>query len=430
MKQEKQRAGLAPTPSYVRYEDLRDEEEIGSTKLAINQRKTDYQKKLEEVSYSEAHTISNTDACFERFVDIFLIASVSVVVIFFVVLFYYDSLPINKINSIVIINSFLPPTLCHQIIQISELYAKEHSWTTSRHRNYPTTDVPVFYLNDFNISINLLSGSEQDKAIGKEIPFVKWLNHTIERQIFPLMSDAFQIPIEETLPDDLSEEQRREKRRELSEFYVKDLFLVKYDATNPDSQNFLEKHIDSSLLTFSLSLSSPASEVRHILEDRDRGESTRDAADIEEIRAHSYEGGGTKFYLSERVETNYIGSLMLHNSRVYHEGIKITKGRRYIIVGFVNIRLKQRDEEVATKSGWWDRWRRRLDFYTNDLYARKFGDLSHCIERLSYIPREESTTLQHHLLYHRQQLPVVRLDEFYLTGKPLPIPILIPTPAD
>jgi len=32
------------------------------------------------------------------------------------------------------------------MIQLSELYAKSNGWTTQRHKNYPTTDIPVYKL--------------------------------------------------------------------------------------------------------------------------------------------------------------------------------------------------------------------------------------------------------------------------------------------
>ena len=33
------------------------------------------------------------------------------------------------------------------MIQLSELYAKSNGWTTQRHKNYPTTDIPVYKLS-------------------------------------------------------------------------------------------------------------------------------------------------------------------------------------------------------------------------------------------------------------------------------------------
>jgi hypothetical protein len=470
-------SSAAPT-SYLKYEDLRDEEELGNARYSLSQTKTEYQKKLGEATYVTKSTTSSADGPMERFVDFFLVIILSGIFIFFCVIFYYDSLPVNKINSIVIINSFLPPSVCHQIIRVSELYAKEHSWTTQRHRNYPTTDIPVFYLNDYNFSF--VDSQENNRAV----PFVEWLNHTIERQIFPLMSDAFQIPIEETANIDNN---NNRKKSDLYQFYIKDLFLVKYDATNPNSQQFLEKHIDSSLLTFVLSLSSPSVENNNEekeKEDKEMDEEKllsideknsidridgdhnstsgnraggEDETDLKNIASHSYESGGTHFYLSHRKAVNAQGSLMLHNSRLYHEGVRISRGKRYLLVGFVNIRLisdlekrktdknneknegeeKEKNHKNDKNEGNLPDWQSLsisqkiheiIHYYSNQLYSRKFGQFSHCIEYLTFLPREkeeeEETAvvhLDHEKLYDwkKEDLPVVRLNEYLLSGKKL-----------
>jgi hypothetical protein len=43
---------------------------------------------------------------FERFIDYFIIFSISCLILFFTILFSYDSLAVNRINNIVMINSF------------------------------------------------------------------------------------------------------------------------------------------------------------------------------------------------------------------------------------------------------------------------------------------------------------------------------------
>ena len=86
---------------------------------------------------------------------------------------------------------------------------------------------------------------------------------------------------------------------------VKDLFVVKYSH---DAQNHLEMHKDGSTISFNILLN-------------ESGE---------------FEGGGTKFddgltYYSQQ------GDLFIHSSRINHSGQPITKGTRYLLVGFLNI---------------------------------------------------------------------------------------------
>jgi len=86
---------------------------------------------------------------------------------------------------------------------------------------------------------------------------------------------------------------------------IKDLFVVKYSH---ESQNKLETHKDGSFISFNILLN-------------ESGE---------------FEGGGTLFddgltYHSEQ------GNMLIHSSRINHSGLPITKGYRYLLVGFLDI---------------------------------------------------------------------------------------------
>jgi len=87
---------------------------------------------------------------------------------------------------------------------------------------------------------------------------------------------------------------------------INDIFIVKYES---DKQNNLEKHKDGSLFSFNILLNN--------LQD--------------------FEGGGTKFYYENKnvICKNTKGGLLIHLGQVLHEGIAITKGVRYILVGFI-----------------------------------------------------------------------------------------------
>lgn len=82
-----------------------------------------------------------------------------------------------------------------------------------------------------------------------------------------------------------------------------DLFIVKYDA---NIQRELVKHYDGGEISFMLALS----------------------------ERFDYTGGGTKFDVCPAVEHLNIGDLMLFNADMYHAGLPIGKGLRYLLVGF------------------------------------------------------------------------------------------------
>jgi predicted 2-oxoglutarate/Fe(II)-dependent dioxygenase YbiX len=86
---------------------------------------------------------------------------------------------------------------------------------------------------------------------------------------------------------------------------ITDLFVVKY---KDDAQNQLEMHCDGSFLSFNILLSDK----------------------------NDFEGGGTYFDdgLTAHLEQ---GDIFIHSSKIKHAGLPITKGTRYLLVGFLNI---------------------------------------------------------------------------------------------
>ena len=92
---------------------------------------------------------------------------------------------------------------------------------------------------------------------------------------------------------------------------IHDLFIVKYKDSE---QNYLDMHCDGSFLSFNILLS--------------------DNAD--------FEGGGTYF---DDGLTAYLeqGDILIHSSKIKHAGLPITKGMRYLLVGFLNIDLTVED---------------------------------------------------------------------------------------
>lgn len=88
-------------------------------------------------------------------------------------------------------------------------------------------------------------------------------------------------------------------------FDISDLNVIKYSE---ELQTHLENHMDSSFITFNIALSDNT----------------------------EYEGGGT--YFDDGIIVNIDkGEMLVHCGKVIHSGLSITKGVRYILVGFINI---------------------------------------------------------------------------------------------
>ncbi|RVE40417.1 hypothetical protein evm_013333 [Chilo suppressalis] len=86
-------------------------------------------------------------------------------------------------------------------------------------------------------------------------------------------------------------------------------FVVRY---RPDEQPSLRPHHDSSTYTINLALNTPNVD---------------------------YEGGGCRFIRYNcSVQNTKRGWLLMHPGRLthYHEGLKVTKGTRYIMISFVD----------------------------------------------------------------------------------------------
>jgi hypothetical protein len=88
---------------------------------------------------------------------------------------------------------------------------------------------------------------------------------------------------------------------------IVDLFVVKYSH---DAQNQLDMHCDGSFISFGV-----------LLSDTD-----------------SFEGGGT--YFDDGLTTHLEqGDVIIHSGLIKHSGLKISKGTRYVLVGFTNLKF-------------------------------------------------------------------------------------------
>jgi hypothetical protein len=107
----------------------------------------------------------------------------------------------------------LSPAECRSIVEEAESQSRILSWTTRRHGNFPTTDLPLV-----------------------ELPqTLSWLRCALVERIYPLLSLQFGT----YLPD-------------VTKLRVADGFVVKYDADG--GQTELKPHRDGSVLSFNIAL--------------------------------------------------------------------------------------------------------------------------------------------------------------------------------
>lgn len=87
----------------------------------------------------------------------------------------------------------------------------------------------------------------------------------------------------------------------------RDAFYVRYSAAAGE-QRGLEPHTDGSVFSFNISLSAP---------DED------------------FDGGGTRFEPSATTVRAPLGCAIGHSGQLRHSGVPITRGQRYLLVGFI-----------------------------------------------------------------------------------------------
>lgn len=160
---------------------------------------------------------------------------------------------------------------CRFIIEECEIYANKYGgWTTQRHNNYPTTDLPV---KDIPTIFRLISSS-----------FVKILDK---------ISRSYNLDTG-CISNNIA-------------FNILDVFVIKYDC---DKQNSLSMHNDGNFISFSILLNG----------------------------TNEFEGGGTYFDDGLTCHLNQ-GDMIVHSGLVKHSGLPVTKGVRYLLVGFVDMTI-------------------------------------------------------------------------------------------
>jgi hypothetical protein len=191
------------------------------------------------------------------------------------------------------------------IIAMAEAHAEKHGWMSSRHRHYPTTDIAV----EPSSAVELHSA----------------LDPLVRQCILPTMATHYGF-----LSEDLA---------------VHDLFVVKYEAAGA-AQDRLAPHRDGHLLSFSLLLSDPDTDFEggglafHSL--GPRCDTCRDdvpspphlASDQRVIRENCPRCFGSGRLAVPGVKQ---GDLTVHCGKLLHASLPVSRGTRYIVVGFVSV---------------------------------------------------------------------------------------------
>lgn len=155
-------------------------------------------------------------------------------------------------------------------------------------------------------------------ALGDECE--AWVRAAVFQKVLrPLM--PFYVPASSTLmPEHL-------------EFH--DLFVVRYSAAHGE-QRELQPHEDGSLFSFNLLLCDP----------------------------NDFDGGGTYFEATKRTVHAPQGGAIGHGGAVRHSGLAITRGERYLLVGFVHVGCAESAAAFSLE---------RLDWATHHAFL-KFGE--------------------------------------------------------
>jgi hypothetical protein len=166
-------------------------------------------------------------------------------------------------------------------------------WSDNRHRAYNTTDIQA-----------------------SDVPEIDtWLRQSIRQRVFPQMlslyfgqsssADAKVSTLEQGTTTSHQQQPLISSKIRLA---FRDLFFVKYEAA-PGTQSSLDVHRDGSLLSFNILLNDPS----------------------------EFDGGGTYFEAAQRTITIKQGDMLCHSGQLLHGGHMITRGKRFILVGFIDV---------------------------------------------------------------------------------------------
>ena len=183
---------------------------------------------------------------------------------------------------------------CIRVLTTLKRVTDERGWSTTRHRAFNTTDI---------------------QSCDVDWQLDQWIRSSIRKRVFPEMVERFFWTASLVEKCCACCDERKESA--VSEcvnssrcltLRFRDLFFVKYEARDGE-QTDLPLHRDGSLLSFNILLNSET----------------------------EFEGGGTLVKPMNKVFHLQRGDAFLHSGQVLHGGNAVTKGVRYILVGFVDV---------------------------------------------------------------------------------------------
>jgi hypothetical protein len=171
-------------------------------------------------------------------------------------------------------------------------------WTTRRHVNYPTTDIPI----------NEIQG-------GVMLP---WFREALRTRLLPWAAACFPALVEDAVedtPNDVKTAQERIRRLEPEDLWVYDAFVARYDGSETlrGGRAALPLHRDKSLISFTVGLNAKS----------------------------DFGGGGTFFSHLNRTINTDTGEAVVFAGGVEHAGAATTSGTRYVLVLFVHVKGHQ-----------------------------------------------------------------------------------------
>ena len=158
----------------------------------------------------------------------------------------------------------LPQKICKWFVDETEKYADVNGWETNNFKKHITTDIAMSNLENIHNY---------------------FLKYEL-KNIIDIIEKSYCLPNE-------------------TKYNIISLNIIKYSN---EIKSGLERHTDSSFITFNISLNSIS----------------------------EYDGGG--IYFDDGLTfKNDIGDLLIHCGKMDHIGLPVKKGVRYILVGFINI---------------------------------------------------------------------------------------------
>ena len=217
--------------------------------------------------------------------------------------------PVGRLRELHVLPALLSASECAHLLSVVLATAARDGWQRTRHAAYPTTDMRA------------------SDAGAEAWPLARTL---LEERAFPAMAKAFGFGV--------------------AQLRFRDLFFVKYSAAEEGVQSGLAPHRDGSLLSLNILLNDPAEfegggtlflDEGVTLNHRSGGGSG-DGSSSATIAAASAAAPAPPAATAMDVVAIQRGDCLVHCGRLLHSGVPISRGHRYLLVGFIDVRMVYR----------------------------------------------------------------------------------------